>query len=103
VPSTILEFLSAALSLVSNNPLVKQYAEPIIFAVLTGSGEIILPGGILSATQEGTKVRFTFGLAGLALETFLLTTQTSFQVGTTLIAYTPNKPATIIAAAPPVA
>jgi hypothetical protein len=97
--STILEFLSAALALVSNNPYIKQYAEPIIFAVLTGSGEIILPNGILSATQEGTKVRFTFGMAGLALETFLLTTQTSFQVGTTLISYTPNKPATITAIA----
>ena len=103
MPLSILEFLSAALSLISNNAVVKQYAEPIIFAVLTGAGQIILPDGILTATQEDKPVRFTFGLAGLALETFILTTQTSFQVGTTLIAYTPNKPATIVAPAQPVA
>lgn len=98
--ASILDTLELGISAIKSNALIAQYAEPVLFAVLTGSGTIAIPEGTISIAQTGgAPAKFTIGTAGIALETFLLTNDLEIQVGTTVITFVPNATPAPIAAA----
>lgn len=89
--SSFLDIIESGLAFVKSNPVVQEYAEPILKAVLTGSSTIALPYGTISVSQTGgTPAKFTFGSAGLALETFIFTGDVDFTIGTTEFKFIPN-------------
>jgi len=97
---SIIEFLQSGLAAVAQNAAIKQYAEPVLLAVFTGASTITIPKGVISITQAEKPSHFTLGLAGLALETFVMTDEVEIQIGTTKITFEPNAAPQITA--PPV-
>lgn len=81
--------LQVGLSAIESNPVLSEYAEPIILAMLTGSSTIKVGSGVISITQNGQASRFTLAQAAVAVETLLLTGEVSITIGTTVISYTP--------------
>lgn len=88
--SSFLDAFESGITAVKSNPVVAEYAGPVLMAVLTGQGSFSIGKGKITITQSGQPARFTLGTAFVALETFLLTDETSIQVGTTVIAFDPT-------------
>lgn len=89
--SSFLDAVESGLGFVKSNPVIQQYAGPVLKAILTGSSELELGGGSIVMSQSGGQpVPFTLGKAGLALEEFLLTGDVDITLGTTEIKWVPK-------------
>lgn len=88
--ASIITTLQAGLAAIESNPVISKYAEPIILAVITGSSKIVLPQGTIAISNNGAPIHFTIPQALVAIETFILTSETSIQIGSTLISWAPN-------------
>jgi len=87
---SVLTTIADTLKAIESNPVVAQYAEPVAIALITGSSTIAIPEGTINITQNAQPSKFTIPQALVAIETFVLTGETSITIGTTVISFVPK-------------
>lgn len=88
--SSFIDALEAGIGLIKSNPIVKQYAEPVIQAVLTGSGEIVLSDGTIKLTKQNQTVPFDWKTAIYAVLRYATTDDLEIQIGAEQIEWVGN-------------